>query len=260
MKRDSIRDFRPLHGLRVRVLLRVCRRRIATRIGFAITTLLLFLTAPAHAGLVTFQFSGLITDSNSSMVNVGEPFSGTFTYDTDAPNQAPPSPLPGPLTFGLYDFDLPQAFPIGMTFHVGPLAYATKSLLEVLVTNDDPLLADSLSVSSDDQVGGLIPPHVDGQVFLADFSGSALTSIEPPPALNLAALADIQSFSGDDGTRGGSFDGTILSLSSVPEPGSLMLLAFGALVVLARIGCLGGHARKQPPGCGERTEGSTSGS
>jgi hypothetical protein len=190
----------------------------------------------ARAGaLVTFPFRGVIEDSNSSIVQVGDPFWGMFTYDLDAPNQAPPLPfpvVPNPPA-GLYDFVLPQDSPVGMTFTAGSISYSTRSTLTVTVTNDDPLLGDSLDVDSDGGVGGIVPPHVSGEVFLQDLSLTALSSLQPPATLDLGAFGDSREFSGTDGTRGGSFDGVILTLSSVPEPGSLTLSLIGVSISLS---------------------------
>jgi hypothetical protein len=184
---------------------------------------------------VTFQFSGVIEHSNSSIVHVGDPFSGTFTYDLDAPNQAPL--LPFPVTpnppIGIYDFTLPGDSPVGMTFTLGPLSYSTRTSLDVTVTHDDALLGDSLEVESDGEVGPFVPPHVSGDILLTDLSRTALSSLQPPSTLDLGAFADSRDFSGNDGTRGGSFDGTILSLSSAPEPGSAALSLIGASIVLS---------------------------
>jgi hypothetical protein len=170
------------------------------RIGLGLTVLFLSLATPARAGLVTFQFSGVIENSTSKLVNVGDSFSGTFTYDTDAPNQAlsPPSPIPP--VIGIYDFNLPQSSSVGMTHNVGPLSYSTHSLLAVTVTNDSPLLGDSLDVASDGQIGPFVPARVSGGVFLADLTGSALSSIQPPSTLDLAAFGDFHDLSGTDGT------------------------------------------------------------
>jgi hypothetical protein len=209
---------------------------VAGRIGLGLALVVSAWSIPARAAsLVTFRFSGMIEDSSSSIVRVGDPFSGTFTYDLDAPNQAPLLPfpvVPNP-PIGLYDLVLPQDSPVGMTFTLGPISYSTQTSLNVSVTNDDPLLGDSLDVDSDGGVGGLVPPHVSGEIFLQDLTLTALSSLQPPATLDLGAFLDSHEFSGTDGTRGGSFDGTILTLSSIAEPGSLTLSVIGVSILLA---------------------------
>jgi hypothetical protein len=197
------------------------RRSRRYRIVFAALALAMSSATPARAGsLVTFQFSGVIADSSSSVVHGGDPFSGTFTYDLDAPNQA--SPLPFPVVpnppAGLHEFVLPKDSPVGMTFTVGPISYSTQTSLNASVTNDDPLLGDSLDVDSDEGVGGIVPPHASGDIFIQDLILTALSSLRPPATLDLGAFGDSREFSGIDGTRGGSFDGVIVTLGGVPEP------------------------------------------
>jgi hypothetical protein len=56
--------------------------------------------------------------------------------------------------------------------------------------------------------------------------------------LDLGDFGDSREFSGTDDTRGGSFDGVILTLSSVPEPGSLTLAPVGVSILLSDRGIL----------------------
>ncbi len=63
-----------------------CRHRSAIGVVLPAQCLVVVLVAlvdpePVRAQLVTYEFAGVINDSDTNLVDVGQPFSGTLTYD-----------------------------------------------------------------------------------------------------------------------------------------------------------------------------------
>ncbi len=194
----------------------------AGRLGWAVVLLGLASAAPARAELlVTFQFEGVISRSTSPLVQVGDRFSGTFTYDLEAIDELPGSP-----EFGFYSFELPQPRPVGMSYTAGSFSHSSQFLVDVLVFND--FFGDTLSLLSDGLQGPGFFPSM-GEIFLDDPTGTALSSDRPPATLDLAAFST-RTFVGNI-APGSFFEGEIQTLTFVPEPGTLTLLGVGAVLL-----------------------------
>ena len=64
----------------------------------AVLTVAVFAAAPASAGLIPFEFAGVIdtvSDPDNALdgaVQVGDPFSGSYTFDSDTPDSYPGDP------------------------------------------------------------------------------------------------------------------------------------------------------------------------
>lgn len=201
--------------------------------------------APAHAGrLVSYSFSGVIDDSETSRVDEGTPFSGTITYDLDAVDLSEES-----INTGLYEFLLPDSAPVGFTYTIGERLFAADELAELIVY-DDRVTGEGASPFDffsfrGDAGGGVEGRLVEGYVDLIGPS-SVFSSDRPPAALRLSDFEFAQ-FTGSilvrvPSPRGGfrlvpySFSGPIDSLTllvSVPEPSGLVLMGIGGVAVLA---------------------------
>jgi hypothetical protein len=198
---------------------------LAGRLSLAVTVQALTAAAPARADFVTFQFEGVITRSTSPLVGEGDRFTGTFTYDLGAIDEAPDEPQ-----VGFYTFELPKARPVGMSYTAGLFSHSSQFYFEVLVINDSEAFGDSLLVGSDDLFGpGFFPPY--GIVYLEDDTQTVFSSDRPPSTLDFSRFS-IREFEGSDGNLGSSFVGEIQSLMVVPEPGTLTLIGLGAVLLL----------------------------
>ncbi|MFO0949704.1 MAG: PEP-CTERM sorting domain-containing protein [Isosphaeraceae bacterium] len=188
----------------------------------------------AQAGhLVTFNFGGVINESETSRVPEGTPFSGTITYDLDADDEDDDP------TYGSYTFPLPSAAPVEFSYTVGALTFTANEEAYLVVFNDGPR-GDGLVFRGSRPGNNQL---IDGQITLFGISEAVFSSDRPPGTLNLADFASAE-FSGTfrvppptprQPSSEYSFSGTIdtLALASVPEPSSLALMGTGVMAVLA---------------------------
>ncbi len=136
--------------------------------------------APASAESVAFEFTGEVVSINpsfASIVTVGSPAAGRFTYDTEAPDTNPDP------TIGAYS-------DATLEFTVGLYSYAHSINASIQIYNDPTF--DSFQVRGStagaDPIGGLALAQVnlsiggDPTLFASDALPSA------PPALDLPGL------------------------------------------------------------------------
>lgn len=185
--------------------------------------------APVSAGNITFRLSGVIDEVNNanglldSSVQVGNPFSGSYTFNSTAPDSNPSSssgdydfhgdPFGIALSFGNYAFQSNDVYitvtPIDVNF--GGSAYRVEATGELLNTRDP---SDQASVYLE-----LSDPSQDL------FSSNALLLTPPNLGLfeNRRLAVNNSYFSISD-----NFYGTINSFTPVPEPSSMLgTLALG---------------------------------
>jgi hypothetical protein len=208
----------------------------------------------AHAAtLVTYEFAGVIDQSYYSFVNIGEPFSGAFTYDLDAIDQEPGDP-----EYGYYVNEAvpPPGLPVGLSYAVGPLSFRTE-YVEVEIYDDN--FEDSVSLMSDDPLTG--PAGAAGAIYLTAAGHDVITSDRPPAMLNLANFSSAELWISvypacdpREPCRPDFVSGNIETLrlvSIVPEPASIAMflsLGFGCLGIVRRTQRL----RETPPHNGNK--------
>ena len=110
--------------------------------------------------LVTYAFGGDITESGSSLVHVGDRFTGQFTFDRNALD-TDADPSSGHYGYGHFPNLLPGTNFVGMTYSAGSLSHSAKWTLSFDVWNNDAG-EDDFTVSSDDFGFGsssFVPPH-----------------------------------------------------------------------------------------------------
>jgi hypothetical protein len=197
-------------------------RALSSGIAAAAAALALLAGAPAHAALVSFDY----TAQGAS----GATAQGTFGWNTDAPT--------APATVGGNN-ELIAIYYLGSGFMTGQVSggvldgeSVAKYGLDWVIADRDPAgeASDSLTVVFSSMF-----------VMLSDYTRLALSSLDMPTALNLS------DWTGEHRVRlvgaQGLEDFTILSLSlsqavptdrqDLPEPGSLALLAVAAGAALA---------------------------
>jgi PEP-CTERM motif len=187
-----------------------------------LTGLILAFVMPgaARAMPVSFEFSGVVTDPSAYLfVAIGDPFTATLSYDTNAP-------------IVYEDANLIVYEPVAFELHVGvhswfsvPDMTVHKSGFTVAIGNDNTgAYARLIGVD-------LLPP------------GGAL-----PTALDLAAMTISHEVQGIG--PGGRLFGEITSIRQtpgpdptvVPEPATLTLSAFGLAAIVARRRLVAGKA------------------
>ncbi|MGC3975693.1 MAG: hypothetical protein QM771_15125 [Nitrospira sp.] len=191
----------------------------------------------AHASLVTYQFSGTLTDVPASLHTTGEKgangfetglkVTGAMTFNTSTPGVLTPPPPGPPFGFQLYNY-----------------ASAITSLTPSVGTYTPTVIGNgSISVLTGSRAGygfsGLMTGNlVDGQspsffsLQLVGETGTALSSITLPGAAPPELAAFIVRRWGLAFGNGDTLTGSLDSLTAVPLPSTGLLLG-GALLVLA---------------------------
>jgi hypothetical protein len=182
--------------------------------------------AAASAATITVTFTGeidFVTPAISSgPFQVGDPISGSFQIDATTPDgEADPDE-------GSYEGAISN-----LTFSIGDYDGTGSGENELHMRNGAGFNVDNFFVSSDftgPDVAGFPPFHF--LLNLGDSDNSVFSSDEIPASLDLADFEIANVILGFlDGSNVPSVDGSITSLTyTVPEPGVLALLAFGALV------------------------------
>jgi len=180
------------------------------------------LALSANASIVTVLFSGNITqvpvDEIFGDIHFGDPFQGTYTFDSTAPDL-----IPSPST-GSYSFTAP----LGITATIGSHIFEAAGSLNIGILNG---FIDQYTVLAFSPTGDLAI-----QLFLQDnsaavFSGDQLPS--HPPSLSAFTQRDFQLTFSLDGSELQAA-GQLEVLTAVPEPHSLSLM-FAAVLAVYRI-------------------------
>jgi len=192
--------------------------------------------AHAHGAIITWEFAGEVTAVNDSQgtlggrVQVGDPFSGTYTFDSTMPDD-----LPEDLRYGVYDSGAS-----GVAAAVGGLTIVTSGTNSGITIGDNygyVTQKDKLSI-----VAGLFESDgvriLEFGITVLDETGSVFSSdvlpLAPPSLASFSSrFFSIQGAAvNPPGTGDFSFGGTISSLT--PEPSSLALLALAASRMIGR--------------------------
>lgn len=182
--------------------------------------------AKAYAQYVTYAFAGTIDQSDSPLVNVGDPFSGRFAYGLIYPDLSPHDP-----DFGQYQaLAFASRGIVGMVYVAGSVSVDATGFAIWNVVN---AATDRFSFFS---IASLRNPNAArGSVHFEDPTGLVFSSDQVPLTLDLADFA-VRRFSGKGQPAGGTFSGEIDSLRLVPEPTSfgLTLVLLTAVAVTRR--------------------------
>lgn len=192
----------------------------------------------ADAALIEHRFGGVITAADpSNGVAPGTRFSGTFAYD--------PATKPGGIMFeGYHSYDFnyplsgaPAASPSLLTLEVGGVPVYDRQGLQVNLTNEIAFHSDM----SRTEVRGTSDQLL-VQLALVNPTNSVNSSLELPLALSLGDFPEAKLLVVNRASGKGEhlFEGTIDTLTLVPEPGVL------SLVGLAGIGLAARRIRRRP--------------
>jgi hypothetical protein len=198
---------------------------------------LFFLLRSANASIVTFDFSGTVSqvpvDEVFGDIADGTVFSGSFSFDTSTPDLLPGDPATGSFIVSL---------PAEMTVLIGTHMFSASDSLNIGVLNS---FVDQYSVLASGLSGDLTM-----ELFLQDNSGTVFTSdglpLSPPPMDSFTQ----KDFHLDEIFPAGELqvDGQLTALTgpTVPEPspGGLTLAGSFALLLLSN-GLRASEARKK---------------
>lgn len=222
--------------------------RMICRMTFTLGLACLPLAAnKARGDLITFRFEGrvagvqiLVPVGQQSWPEVGAPFRGTYTFDSNAMDTTA-----SPFTGGYSSRDAPS----GVKVEVGQFefegtgsAVVTAEVLSPPPAHDRYEVVNWLSnmdITSHPELGGVLDHNnfqlrIDGNSQLLDGLELPLT----PPSLAHATEATLALYLDSSGNLGPApyvtINGTLESLTLAPEPSGLVLLVTGAYVWGAR--------------------------
>ena len=202
------------------------------RLTASVAALFLLAAGSAQAAIITFGFTGTVTQNVNNpygvTAGVGTAVSGSFTYDTSAPDLYPPS------SQGQYAQPIPPA-DLSITFSAtGDVAVATDAAYAAVQNGAN----DFFQIFANSDTGDVNSSPVTGfrsSVGLIDTSGTAFSSDSLPGALDLSDF-DITSGEFQDANDP---DTAVIRYSIdniiVPEPSSLGLLALGLGLLASRL-------------------------
>jgi hypothetical protein len=189
---------------------------------------LFVLISSANASVVTFEFSGEVTqvplDEVVGDLVSGNLIQGSFSFDTSAIDSIPGDPATGSFSWSA---------PFGMRVRIGAHDFSASAQLSIGILNS---FVDQYSVLATSDSGDLTL-----ELFFQDNTGNVFASdklpLAPPPLAGFSQKDfHLDAISGDGETQA---DGELDSLSSppVPEPStSGLFLAGSILLALGRFG------------------------
>ncbi|MGE0646096.1 MAG: PEP-CTERM sorting domain-containing protein [Nitrospira sp.] len=181
----------------------------------------------AQAIPVTFQFEGTVFNANSplnAIVLPGTPIRGSYTFDSMTPDT-----ISDPSS-GSYALSALSVNFLGRTYSMG--THARPNEIRVVNNNFFDEYRLLLIPSGLDQaitgpsINGLIPRSFQFNLFGNMFTSDALPLV-PPPLTSPPPPIITMSFSG--GGIAAGINASLTSLTSVPEPSSLVLMGLGLL-------------------------------
>ena len=201
-----------------------------------------FAAQSARSELITVAFTGRITDlydpysafwGIDGWPGVGGPITGSFTYDTSAPDL---NPLDNQTEYQYYQGPSGISLRVGevvfqpdltnVDFHVGIIDNpgSVEDVFSLRSSNNTPLAHDVLVKEISMHFAGTYAEHL--------ISGEMPTQPQTPRPLGPGVFFDIDG----DKTASRYFDtgGTLDNLWLVPEPATLLMLGGGALLLRRR--------------------------
>lgn len=181
----------------------------------------------ASAGLVTWEFGGVITAVDdplgiaTGLVDVGSPFSGSFTFDPTTPDTHPDLPRLGRFNNAIVDLD-------GV---VGNLAFSGAGTFNSIRVFDRIAWAetDSYNISVVDLMTPMLGETSDLSFILQDSTGEVFSDDSLPA---IPPHFDSTFFRLQTASENVVLTGEITSV--VPEPSALVLLVVGVVPFLLR--------------------------
>ena len=218
----------------IKRVLRASRCRI-----WPVALCLSVLSVPALASQITFHFTGTVTQTNfdpsdpfGGSIGFGTAITGSYTFDSATPDSDPS------VSSASYQHAGP---PYGLSINIGGNLFSTNDFLAVNVLNGAGI--DQYGVlACNGGSAACFSGDLTVSMLMQDATGTALASaalpVAPPPvaAFPSRTLSLYRNYFDDAGTFYQiQIDGTLDSLTAVPEPSTTTSLLLGcALFAIAR--------------------------
>jgi len=189
----------------------------------------------AQGAIITIAIEGVVdhvADPDNYLearINIGDLITGSYTYDTDTPDSNPLSNV------GIYEH---HTYPYGFSLSVGGVNFMTNPAnIYFLVEVGNDIYVDDYVVRSYDNLPLANGTSVNNISWsLQDSSATAITSIELPIMPPVLADWTVNYLNGGGGGRAGfAFLGHVTSVVVIPEPGTILLLGFGAIGFVRKV-------------------------
>jgi len=198
-----------------------------------------FWTLPVQATLITIQIEGVVDDVYDPFdylggkIKVGDSIIGSYTYDLSTPDS---NPIPQVADYYHY------ASSCGISLTVGGFEFKTDPanvdfLVEIINDYTSGGLQDNYGLISYNNLplpNGVSVGGIDWS--LTDSSATALSSTKLP--ITAPVLEDWEfnrlSVGGGSRERAFGFFGRVTAVGLIPEPGTLLLLGLGGLMLIKR--------------------------
>lgn len=194
-----------------------------------------FCPKPAEATLITIAIEAVVDDVQDpdnyleGRINIGDLITGIYTYDTDTPDSSSSANV------GRYEH---YSYPCGFSLSVGSLSFMTdpgNTNFVVEIGNnayyDDFYIVDSLinlPLPDETSVSRI-------RFVLGDPSETAISSIELPVTAPILTDWAVNYLNVGGGRSGFAFLGHVTSAVVIPEPGTILLMAFGAICLVRKV-------------------------
>ena len=201
--------------------------------------LVLVLAGPVAASPITWSYLGTIIGTNDpnnqldGSVVAGSPFSGTYTFESTMTDD-----LPSDTTTGLYTQPRPSTsivvLDVGNYHIVAKSDYirVENSVKDILVLHASPFITDPIGLQDISMGGRDLSGHI--------VDSDALPIIPPDLSLFYSSGIVISGIPSNDPLQTAlDVQGSLETLTLIPEPASLLLIASG-LVCVSRAGKRGG--------------------
>lgn len=186
------------------------------RVSLCFVSLLMLF--PAKASVISYQFSGVVTqvpiDEVFGDVGFGDSFEGSFNFDTSAVDLVPSDPSTGSFSW---------TAPFGMTITVDGHQFDASDDLNIGVVDS---FVDQYTVLAEDE-------SLTIELFLEDPSGTAFSSDQLPAVFPPLSAFTRRDFHLDASLDAGEVqvDGQLSALTSTPEPSTPVAVTAGFIIL-----------------------------
>lgn len=196
---------------------------------FTIGFLSLLGTHSLYGDIVTVNFEGVVSSVNDPVgdfpgVMIGDPVTGTYSYDTDSVDE-----LPADLPFGRYASPIPPAM---FSISVGPLSFQAENQVTVGVGNNNGGPKDTLTITG---LAAKLLPNVGLALYFEDPTGTAYSDdtlpLDAPNLTQFTFTFGNVLVEANSSSVGFDFTSVVLAPDPIPAVSTWGLVACGMLLL-----------------------------